>query len=139
MPSQLDGLPLEPGGYCAHPCHGLKPEVVTLDGLDLVTSRISPVPVHHEGDMSRNWALFQRSDDGLAQMFCGPFRWRRAEEPAANAREIEIRHLWGVSGRYRKSRAGRGSRRPKKVGAGTKATFGQKSQCTYLDKAPVVL
>lgn len=74
--SQSDGSLLELGGYCAHPCHGLKPEVVALDGLDLVAPRISPISVHHEGDMSRDWALFQRSDDGLAQVFCRPFCWR---------------------------------------------------------------
>jgi len=137
MPSQLDGLPLEPGGYCAHPCHGLKPEIVALDGLDLVTSRISPVPVHHEGDMSRNWALFQRSDDGLAQMFCGPFRWRRAEEPAANAREIEIRHLWGVSGRYRKSSRARIASAEESWCRDQSNLWTKKPM--HLDKAPVVL
>lgn len=41
----------------AYPCHRLKPQVVALNCLDLVGSRISPVSVHHESNMLRDRSL----------------------------------------------------------------------------------
>jgi hypothetical protein len=76
----------------AYSSQGLKPEVVSLYGLNMVVPRKPPVTVHHECDMLGNWALLEGADEQFSQLPHSPCDWRRGGEPLVYARVVQGAH-----------------------------------------------
>lgn len=74
----------EKGFWGSNLGHGFKAEVVSFQGLNLVVSGISPISIHDEGDMLRDWALLEGPDEKLMSLLQDPFCWRRAQHPISN-------------------------------------------------------
>lgn len=70
---------------------------MALYRLNLVAPGVAAVAVHLKSHVGGDGPLGEGPDQGLAEALNDPFCGRRAQEPAAHAGEVEIRHF-GVVG-----------------------------------------
>lgn len=69
-------------------CQGFKAEVVALNCLNAVAAGEPSVPVHYEGDVFRDRALPEGSDQKLADLVDRPFGGRGGEYPFPDGGDV---------------------------------------------------